>query len=208
MLANPDLIRGIANCTNCRLAKDRGIGLSVPAEPGKLYQLGGLAIFLEAPGADEEKHWDTLESGEEYGRPLNGRSGILMDTLLSRAGTSRADVLVLNRIRCRPPRNQINDYPDAVSQCDPWVVKELNEYAPSVVLLSGNTALRSVFGATASITSVRGSCRATSDSFAYGKRVFIPTFHPAYAARNGGENSEIGRLIVSDIKLALDVLSG
>lgn len=205
MLIIDNLAQQISNCTNCRLAVDRGKGLTVPASPGSNYQTGGIAVFLEAPGADEERQHHILASGTPIGKPLVGLAGQLMDQLLDIAGVPRKDVLVLNRIRCRPPRNRIDDYPDAVSQCDPWVIAELAAYNPSIIILSGNTALKSVFGANASITSSRGIVRSTSAEFAYGARVWVPTFHPSYALRNGGLQSSIAQDIISDIQLAKDM---
>ena len=210
MIQNEQLVKGIVACTACRLAVDRGSGLAVPADVGERYNTGGLALLLEAPGAEEEKLYDTLkvEGRKEFsfGKPLVGRSGQLMDAILAQSGLSRSEVLVLNRIRCRPPRNRIDDYPDAIAQCDTWVKKELEAYDPAVVILCGNTALKSVFGATASITSYRGNVRSTSEGFPYGCRVFIPTFHPAYAARNGGISSSIGQDIIKDIRLGTEFL--
>lgn len=206
MIQNEQLATDIANCTKCRLSTDRNSGLSVPGLPGPLYIRQGLAIFAEAPGADEEKPFKRLASGSFIGSPLIGRSGQLLNQLLKLAGTSRDEVLVLNRIRCRPPRNRIQDYPDAVAQCDEWVKKELEEYDPKVVILTGNTALRTIFGATTNITSTRGSARATSTSHNYGQRIWIPTFHPAFALRQGGIQSEAARSIIQDIKLALELL--
>lgn len=198
------LVNNIINCTNCRLATDRG-GLPVPALPGSKYQQGGLALFLEAPGADEEK---PSSFDPRIGEPLVGRSGMIMNQMLLQAGLSRDEVLILNRIRCRPPRNRIADYPDAVAQCDEWVIKELDEYRPKVVVLSGNTALKNVLGANASITNYRGTARATSDAFAYGARIFVPVFHPAYALRQGGIQSQAGQDIIADLRLAKELLNG
>lgn len=201
---NINLAQKVADCTSCRLATERE-GLAVPAHPGKLYQSGGVAIFLEAPGADEEKEFMKLPSGTAIGKPLVGKAGQLMNQLLDIAGLPREEVLVLNRIRCRPPRNKIDNYPDAVAQCDKFVAEELNEYNPSVVLLAGNVALKSIFGATAGITNMRSSVRMTYDDHPYGKRAFIATFHPSYALRNGGLASSIANDIISDIKLAKDI---
>lgn len=198
------LAESVAACTSCRLATDRS-GLAVPAMPGSLYQLDGVAVFLEAPGADEEQLFTTLPSGVGIGKPLIGKAGQLMNQLLDIAGLPRDNILVLNRIRCRPPRNKIDNYPDAVSQCDPFVATELKNYSPSVVLLAGNTALKAIFGATASITAMRGSVRMTHEDHPYGKRAFIATFHPSYALRNGGLSSTIAADIISDIKLAKDL---
>lgn len=165
-----------------------------------------MALFLEAPGADEERFDHSLPSGASVGKPLVGVSGKLMDQLLQLAGMSRQDVLVLNRIRCRPPRNQIKDYPDAITQCDSWVKKELDAYQPAVVVLAGNTSLKAVYGATASITGTHGVVRSTSTQHPYGSRIWVPTFHPAYAARNGGAGSQIALDIINDLRLAKSLL--
>lgn len=182
----------IRNCTRCTLYDKRTN--AVPAEVGSKYQTGGIAIFAEAPGADEDR----------AGRPMVGRAGRLMDGLLQQAGLSREEVVILNRIRCRPVRNRVQDFPDALLACDEWVKAELNEYTPSVVVLAGNTAMRSVFGAQASITAVRGSARATSDVHPYGARVWIPCFHPAAALRN----PQLVQSIVDDLRLAKEMRDG
>ena len=49
------LAESVAACTSCRLATDRS-GLAVPAMPGSLYQLDGVAVFLEAPGEIGRAH--------------------------------------------------------------------------------------------------------------------------------------------------------
>lgn len=179
----------IKACVKCSLHDKRTN--AVPAEAGSLYKPGGIAIFAEAPGKDED----------ELGRPMMGRAGKLMEDLLRQVGLSRDEVLILNRIRCRPVRNRIQDFPDALLACDDWVVAELTQYDPRVVVLAGNTAMRAVFGATANITTVRGTARATSDAFPYGSRVFVPCFHPAAALRNG----ELKQSIIDDLTLAKEL---
>ena len=180
----------IQNCTKCRLASLRTN--AVPAMPGGGYQTGGLAVFAEAPGKDEDAN----------GRPMVGRAGQLLDSLLTQGGSNRVNVLVINRVRCQPPRNRLQDYPDALTNCDEWTRAELEHYNPSVVILAGNTSMRAVFGMTANITAVRGTVRATSESFSYGKRLWVPTFHPAAVLRN----SNLTQDVVSDIALAVSLL--
>lgn len=182
----------IRKCTRCTLY-DKRLN-AVPAEVGSKYVAGGIAIFAEAPGADEDK----------AGRPMVGRAGRLMDGLLQQAGLSRDEVVILNRIRCRPVRNRVQDFPDALLACDDWVVAELNEYNPGIVVLAGNTAMRSVFGATANITAVRGTLRSTSERHTYGSRVWVPCFHPAAALRN----PQLVQTIVDDLRLAKEMRDG
>ena len=187
---NKELALSVQSCTKCRLASLRTN--AVPALPGVDYKEHGLAIFAEAPGRDENAQ----------GRPMVGRAGQLLDNLLTASGLSREQLLVLNRVRCQPPRNRLQDYPDALLGCDEWTRKELEYYNPSVVILAGNTSMRAVFGVTSNITAVRGTVRVTSDKFQYGARVWIPTFHPSAALRAGGLGTDIAQSIVADILLA------
>ena len=186
MQQNQSLVESVQNCTKCRL-KDSRLN-AVPAMPGVDYKEHGLAIFAEAPGRDENAQ----------GRPMVGRAGQLLTNILMTSGVKRDETLILNRVRCQPPRNRLQDYPDALLGCDEWTRKELEYYNPSVVILAGNTSMRAVFGVTANITAVRGTVRITSDVFQYGARVWIPTFHPAAVLRNPALTQDV----ISDIILA------
>jgi uracil-DNA glycosylase family 4 len=175
------LATAIRNCTACKLCTER-TGNAEPAVVGSQYIEGGLAL------------WSDL--------PLTKRDSNYLNGLLTQAGIDKDSVLWLSRLRCRPPRNRIMDYPDAVIACDQWSSKELEAYNPSVVILSGNTAMRAVFGVQANITSVRGTVRATSSGYVYHSRRWVPTFHPAAAMRN----PELAQYIVDDMRLAKELL--
>ena len=195
---NLDLFRGVHACRLCKLSEFRLEGgyLPTPALPGKEYHEGGLALLCEAPGADEER----------VGEPLVGRAGKLTDQLLKAAGLGREQVLLLNRIRCRPPGNRIKDWPEAIANCDPWTAQELRMYNPSVVVLLGATAISSVFGAKALVTQTRGSFLAKDDRHEWGQRVYGASFHPAAGLRTGGITGEVCLTIIADIKAANTVL--
>lgn len=175
-MTRDELVFGILTCTRCPLSLTRN--MAVPAEAGKLYRTGGLGILAEAPGAQEDA----------TGRPMVGRAGQLLDRMLEAAGTSRKQVVILNRIRCRPPDNRIKS-PEAIAAlaaCDPWLQAELEEYNPTVVLLMGATAMEIVFGANPKVGLLAGTLRATSADFQYGSRVWLATAHPAAVLRPNG----------------------
>ena len=181
----------IKACTNCpALVAERTH--VVPAEVGSNYQYGGLAILAEAPGRDEDRS----------GRPLVGRAGKLMDSVLEAAGVDRSQLLLMNTVRCRPPSNRLDRHPEALLACNDWTIAELNAYQPRVVLLTGNTPMRRVYGQQSKITAVRGKPRSTSEEFEYGERVWVPTWHPAYCLRNPASMGEL----LDDLKLALELL--
>ena len=187
---NDQLRYDILNCTRCPLSESRT--LAVPAEAGVDYQPGGLGILAEAPGAQENA----------TGRPMVGKAGQLLNKLLDAAGLSRDEVVILNRIRCRPPNNRMGSREGqaALTACDPWLKAELEAYAPSVVVVMGGTAMTPVFGATAKVTGTRGTVRQTGDEYAYRRRTWVATAHPAALLYPGGKVWE--SLIVEDLKLA------
>ena len=168
---NHELAAAIRGCTRCPLAGLRD-GIAVPADVGgALADRDGrpIAIMGEAPGAQEDA----------VGLPFVGPAGRILAGILLEAGLSRETVVVLNRVRCRPPRNDLKSHPEAVLACDDWTKAELMEYDPAVVVLVGATAIGSIFGATAKVGEVRGQVRVTGEEFEYGARTWLATYHPA-----------------------------
>ena len=187
MEPNYRLALRINTCRQCRLGDLRT--QAVPAAVGAFYERGGMAVMCEAPGAGEDA----------TGMPLVGPAGREFDRLLSAAGVARESLLILNRVRCRPPRNRIADYPDALLGCDPWTAAELAEYNPRVVILMGATAIKPVFGEKR-VGEVRGIQRATGEDFPWGARCWAPTYHPASLFRPSGRQNK--GLITQDMQEA------
>ena len=170
-------------CKLCPLHTTRN--LAVPAWVGKDY--AGLAIICEAPGRDEDAR----------GIPLVGRAGQLLDTYLEAIGVSRDQLLLMNRIRCRPPNNDIrsSEAVSALAICDQWTEKELSAYTPRVIVLMGATAAKQIMGNT-SVSSGRGTYTTV------GGTTYVYTYHPAAALRN----PDLGRYIMEDLLLAKELL--
>lgn len=186
---------GILQCLRCPLGQhrdDNGL-LSVPAEAGNVYTIGGIAVLAEAPGAQEAA----------TGRPMVGKAGNLLNSLLARAGLSRAEVVILNRVRCQPVRNRIQSEwgQAALVACDDWTQQELAYYNPSVVVLMGATAMELLFGSKPKVTKTRGMYTTTNESNPYGARTWVATAHPAAIFRDRAWE----RLIVQDLKLVKEL---
>lgn len=131
-----------------------------------------------------------------------GPAGQIFNELLAEAGLKRDELVLLNRVRCRPPENKLSNVPEAVGNCDQWLKEELNAYAPSVVVVMGGTALSAIWGAKAKVGATRGQLRATDEQHGYGARVFIATYHPASLLPY---RSPWNRpLVVDDLKLAVE----
>ena len=153
-----------------------------------------MALMCEAPGAIED----------ETGRPLVGKAGQFNDKMLADAGLARKELLLMNRVRCRPPNNQLKNHPDAIEYCNEWTKLELEFYNPRVVVLMGATAMEGIFGTKVKVGETRGQVRRTGPEFEFGARIWVPTYHPAAIARPTGAANR--PLVVADLLLARQLL--
>ncbi len=175
----------VLSCTACDLHKDvrAPVPFSGPV-PTPIVFVG------EGPGAEEDK----------FGVPFVGKSGQLFDHLLTQAGLDRDEVMVLNSICCRPPDNR-DPFPKEIAACTPNLTAQLDLSGAWVGVTLGSFALAAVTSRTRSqvkITYERGIPVAVDG------RIWIPTFHPAYALRT----PSAGKAILDDIRTALRLQQG
>jgi uracil-DNA glycosylase family 4 len=127
-----------------------------------------LALVGEAPGAQEDA----------AGRPFVGRAGQLLDTVLAEVGLPRAEIAVLNALKCRPPGNR-TPRPAELARCRPWLTRQLELVSPALVVPLGLTATTWFLGRKITLGAVRGRVHEVD-----GRRV-VPTYHPSAAIRFG-----------------------
>ncbi len=133
-------------------------------------------ILGEAPGGDED-----------FNRtPFVGRSGEFLDYQLSLAGIKRSDCRIGNVCNYRPKDNKWH-YLEGSKELDEGIrelTTFLRENNPKVIIALGNEALRFLCGH-GGISNWRGSV------LRYDKSYVVPTYHPAYALRDGSMAPQI-----------------
>jgi DNA polymerase len=156
-----------SSCARCKLA---GLGRSqVVVGMGDPH--AALMFVGEGPGAEEDRQ----------GLPFVGRSGKLLDQLLlEELGITRDRVYITNVVKCRPPDNR-DPEADEIASCNPWLERQLDLVDPAVVVTLGKFASQLLLQTKQGITKLRGA------SYPFGERVLVPTVHPAYVLRGGGE---------------------
>jgi uracil-DNA glycosylase len=153
-------------CTKCPLAEGRTQVVFGVGDPQ-----AALLFVGEAPGRDEDL----------AGEPFVGRSGKLLDRLmLEEIGITRAQCYIANVVKCRPPQNR-NPTPAEIEACRPYLEEQIAQLNPSVVVTLGNFATRLLLESTEGIRQLRGSV------YPYRGGNLVPTYHPAYVLRAGGE---------------------
>ena len=153
----------VAGCTRCPLAGGRTQVVFGSGDPN-----ADLMFVGEAPGFHEDKQ----------GVPFVGAAGKLLDQLLAGIGLSRADVYVVNVLKCRPPGNR-DPMPQEIEACESHLWRQIELIEPRVVATLGNFATKLLSGRPTGITRVHGQEQETTLG---GRRVLLyPIYHPAAA---------------------------
>jgi uracil-DNA glycosylase family 4 len=185
-----DLVARVQTCVACdELAASRTRVVAGQRPVGAEVLLVG-----EAPGAQED----------ETGVPFVGKSGQLLDGLLTEAGLRREQVAVANVLKCRPPANRKPRRPE-VARCRPWLDRQLELVDPAVVVALGGTAAEWFVGPGARIAVLREQGRVTP--LTYGGRRLLVTYHPSAAIRFGPRGAPVAALR-EDLAEVARVLAG
>jgi len=171
-VANPlEVLRGeVAACTRCaELASTRTQTVFGVGNPqARLCFLG------EAPGADEDLQ----------GEPFVGRAGQLLTKIIEACKLSRADVYILNVLKCRPPGNR-TPAPEEADNCRGFLDRQLEIIRPEFICCLGTVAAQSLLRTTVTISRLRGQW------FEYRGSTIICTFHPSYLLRNPSAKKDV-----------------
>lgn len=161
------LAQELQQCSKCPLRKDAIAPVGwFGAEESPIVFVG------EGPGGVED----------EYGCPLIGPSGQLLDKALWAAKMTRDRVLTTNVIKCRPRGNRTPDLAEADLCAGLWLDRELELLQPKVVVALGGVAMHHLGTPDMRITRDRGRWFKTKQGFDC-----IATFHPAYLLRLYGK---------------------
>jgi len=137
--------------------------------------------------ADGNPNSEVMFVGEAAGRdedlqglPFVGRSGQLLDKMLSAINLARENVYISNVIPWRPPGNR-PPTPAETELCFPFIERHIELAAPRVLVMLGGSSAKTLLRTTEGILRLRGKWQEIS--FGSHKLDAIPTLHPAYLLR-------------------------
>ena len=171
----------IRDCRECPLNRTRKNAVPIDGTPPK-----PIAIIGEAPGTNDDK----------AGKPLAGRSGVLLKEMLKNIGYERSQAVTMNMVACRPPKDRRPDI-EEVEACAPHFDAQLSVSGAWVVVLLGQGAL----------DRIRPGMRVEA---AHGKpfwqegRIWIPTYHLTKVSRS----RSLRVIVENDIQIAFDIAYG
>jgi len=159
----------LGDCQRCKLsAKRTQIVFGVGNPQAELVFVG------EGPGREED----------EQGEPFVGEAGRLLDRIILAMGMTRDEVYLCNIIKCRPPENR-DPKPEEIAACEPFLVRQIAEIQPRVIVALGTFAAQTLLQKTEPISALRGIWSH------YQGIALIPTFHPAYLLRTPERKREV-----------------
>src|SRR3954451_3605977 len=152
-----------SSCTRCRLSQGR-----TQVVFGNGHPNADLMFVGEAPGFHED----------QQGIPFVGQAGKLLDRLLGGIGLTRADVYVVNTLKCRAPGHR-DPLPEEKHECEPRLFKQIELIKPNAIATLGNHATKQLTGKETGITRVHGQ----PQQVVYGSMTvtIFPIYHPAAA---------------------------
>lgn len=166
----------IRRCTRCDLHASR-----THAVPGEGPVGARLFLVGEAPGGAEDR----------VGRPFQGAAGRVLDEALLRAGVRRERTFITNTVKCRPPGNR-KPRTGEMAACRAFLAAQREAVRPRVIVALGQSAVRDLLDARASLAGVRGTWGAFADT------PVLPTYHPAAILYN----RRLFRTLVKDLRKA------
>jgi uracil-DNA glycosylase family protein len=204
--ADLDALRAAAaGCTGCRLHED-----TTQTVFGRGPADARLLFVGEQPGDQEDR----------MGKPFVGPAGRLLRDAVDEAGIDPTSLYITNAVKhfkhTLRGRRRIHQTPDRVDvlACRPWLLAEMAQLRPEVVVALGATAGQALLGPTFRVTRQRGVLMPWPDSAhrredfpqADGSARILATIHPSAVLRADDRDTAFKGL-VDDLRLVADALA-
>lgn len=166
------LSKMIASCQACGLCLERE-----RVVVGQGVMQAAVMVVGEGPGEQEDRQ----------GEPFVGRSGMLLDHMLSAIDSGREkNVYLANIIKCRPPGNR-SPRPEEIAACKPYLLRQIELVKPRSMFALGKLAAQSLLGVQAPLALMREQVYTLPHP---GHTVpVVVSYHPAYLLRKATEKA-------------------
>lgn len=181
-----ELRTNAAGCTQCPLHEGR---INPVFDKGDPY--ADIMVCGMVPAHDENL----------AGLPFVGRAGKLLDIILKAAGLTYNKVYITNLVKCFVAAgNSLEKI--WIDACRPYLEEQIRLIDPSVIITLGADAGKSLCFEGTTVPNVpmkhlRGNIVYYNDN-----TVIVPTYHPSFLLRGGGEKSPHFEEVLEDFEIA------
>jgi len=173
-------------CILCELCKGRDKPVFAKGNQHSKFMICGMV-----PGPEENK----------VGTPFIGKAGKLLDIILEQIGLTLNDVYITNVVKCALQPGIPLKQP-WIDSCNIYLLAQISIIRPDVIITLGADATNALLGfpLDTKIGQLRGKPQV------YFNTHVIPTYHPSYLVRSGGEQHKHFGRVVEDFQLAKLIL--
>lgn len=186
-----DKLRQIATaCTMCDLHKGRTNPVFSRGNPEARLMICGMV-----PGPDENKG----------GLPFIGRAGQLLEKIMAQTDITIDNVYITNLVKCWL-QSGLDLKPEWIASCLQYIIAQISLIRPSVIVTLGLPASITLLGLPEDVR--MGRIRGKVYTYSVEPKIeIIPTYHPSFLLRGGGEKSDYYPKVLEDFELAMYVLA-
>jgi DNA polymerase len=194
------LRKAARSCEGCELYRE-----ATQTVFGEGAENARLVLVGEQPGDSEDRE----------GEPFVGPAGRLLDEALEAAGIDRSRVYVTNAVkhfkfeRTEGSGRRLHKKParSEVVACRPWLLAELDEIRPALVVALGATAAQSLMGTDFRVSTQRGKVYDLAPDGAEVQCELLATVHPSAVIRLQGEDrKEALARFIGDLRKAAETV--
>lgn len=176
-----------AICTECSLHKGRIKPVFAKGNPDSKIIICGMVPA-----------WAETKSGI----PFVGKSGKLLDIILKEVNLTLEDVYITNICKCFLEPGKLLQQ-EWIDRCLPYLLVQIQLIKPDVIITLGKDSSVNLIG----LTEETSLARMRKQVFGYQDKIrIIPTYHPSYLLRSGGENSTNYSKVIDDFLIAKEIL--
>jgi DNA polymerase len=186
-------------CRGCEL-----YGPATQAVMGEGSPEAELMLIGEQPGDREDRE----------GHPFVGPAGGVLERALADAGVDPAQVYTTNVVKhfrfTTRGKRRIHASPgrEHVAACLPWLEAELEAVRPTGVVVLGGTAGKALYGSGFKVGDRRGVLSPWPHESSAAPSWVLATTHPSAVLRARDARQATYDLLVSDLRVAVEALSG
>lgn len=175
-----------AGCTQCSLHEGR---INPVFDKGSPH--ADIVVCGMVPAHDENL----------AGLPFVGRAGRLLDIILKAAGLTYNNVYITNLVKCFVAAgNSLEKI--WIDACRTYLEEQIRLIDPSVIITLGADASKSLCFEGTTVPNVPMKYLRSNIVYYDDKTVIVPTYHPSFLLRSGGEKSPHFEEVLEDFELA------
>lgn len=174
-----------AKCKLCDLHTGREKAVFAKGNPKAPLMICGMV-----PGPEENK----------VGLPFVGSSGQLLDKILASVDITLDSVYITNLVKCwlKPG---LDLQPEWIAACMQFIVAEISIIKPKVIVTLGLPASKTLLNLPNDVR--MGKIRGSVSLYSHMPKIeIIPTYHPSFILRGGGEKHDKYPRVIEDFELA------